>query len=88
MIGIATSLSRVGGSISNSNAELIASQFRDRVIADGGTLEAYSCLVSFINQIIQYDPYNIIQPFVERVLTDGGTYEADSCLYAFLQLIN
>jgi hypothetical protein len=52
MIGIATSLSRVGGSISNSNAELIASQFRDRVIADGGTLEAYSCLVSFINQII------------------------------------
>jgi hypothetical protein len=63
-----------GGSLANS----IANDFRTRVLADGGTFEAYSCLVGDINELLSQP--QIATTFNLRVLADSGTFEQINCL--------
>lgn len=71
----------------DDSVELVVNKFKDRVIADGGTFEADSCLVSQINSLggVYGVALNTISDFANRVQTDGGTFEAENCL---LNIIN
>ncbi len=71
----------------DDSVELVVNKFKDRVIADGGTFEADSCLVSQINSLggVYGVALNTITDFANRVQTDGGTFEAENCL---LNIIN
>lgn len=71
----------------DESVELVVNKFKDRVIADGGTFEADSCLVSQINSLggVYGVALNTITDFANRVQTDGGTFEAENCL---LNIIN
>ena len=71
----------------DDSVELVVNKFKDRVIADGGTFEADSCLVSQINSLggVYGVALNTIRDFANRVQTDGGTFEAENCL---LNIIN
>lgn len=76
---------RIGAS-SVPNAVVQTSAFQSRVIADGGTVEAYSCLVT---NITNWD--NVQMPVTDfnlRVQNDSGTYEAVNCLQTFIDAIN
>jgi hypothetical protein len=68
-------------SIDNS-VSLVANKFKDRVLADGGTFEADSCLVNQINSLggVNGVAINTISDFANRVQTDGGVFEAENCL--------
>lgn len=71
----------------DESVELVVNKFKDRVIADGGTFEADSCLVSQINSLggVYGVALNTISDFAKRVQIDGGTFEAENCL---LNIIN
>ena len=71
----------------DDSVELVVNKFKDRVIADGGTFEADSCLVSQINSLggVYGVALNTITDFANRVTADGGTFEAENCL---LNIIN
>jgi len=71
----------------DDSVELVVNKFKDRVIADGGTFEADSCLVSQINSLggVYGVALNTISDFAKRVQIDGGTFEAENCL---LNIIN
>jgi hypothetical protein len=71
----------------DASVDLVVNKFKERVIADGGTFEADSCLVSEINSLggVYGVALNTITDFANRVQTDGGTFEAENCL---LNIIN
>ena len=71
----------------DASVDLVVNKFKERVIADGGTFEADSCLVSEINSLggVYGVALNTISDFANRVQTDGGTFEAENCL---LNIIN
>ena len=66
----------------DDSVSLVANKFKDRVIADGGTFQADSCLVNQINSLggVYGVALNTITDFAKRVLLDSGTYEAENCL--------
>lgn len=66
----------------DESVSLVANKFKDRVIADGGTFQADSCLVNQINSLggVYGVALNTITDFGKRVLLDTGTYEAENCL--------
>ncbi|MBP9690307.1 MAG: hypothetical protein KBE91_11890 [Bacteroidia bacterium] len=61
-----------------SEAVIIVKDFRARVIADGGTFEAYDCMVGDINELLALN--QIATTFNLRVLADSGTFEQINCL--------
>ena len=68
-----------------SYVDVLITQFKTRVLADGGTFEAESYLIIQLNQI-EIGSYvdALITQFKTRVLADGGTFEAES--YLIIQL--
>jgi len=66
----------------DDSVNLVANTFKNRVIADGGTFEADSCLVSQINSLggVYGVALNTISDFANRVQADFGTFEAENCL--------
>jgi hypothetical protein len=56
----------------------IVKDFRDRVEADGGTFEAYSCMVAQVNELLAQP--QIVTTFNLRVVADNGTFEAVNCM--------
>jgi hypothetical protein len=73
-IGIGIPFGRRSGGLANT----IVKDFRDRVEADGGTFEAYSCMVAQINELLAQP--QIVTTFNLRVVADGGTFEAVNCM--------
>jgi hypothetical protein len=71
----------------DDSVSLVANKFKDRVLADGGTFEANTCLINQINSLggVFGVALNTISDFANRVQTDGGTFEAENCL---LNIIN
>ena len=74
-IGIGVPFTRVlGGTVSD---------FRARVIADGGTFEAYACMSAQINALKAINLYPVgdavMQALQTRIATDSGTFEAYNC---------
>jgi hypothetical protein len=59
-------------------ASIIVDAFKIRVEADGGTFEAYSCMVNQINELLAQP--QIVTTFNLRVVADGGTFEAVNCM--------
>jgi ABC-type tungstate transport system permease subunit len=59
-------------------ASIIVNAFKARVIADGGTFEAYRCMVDQINVLLAQP--QIVTTFNLRVVADGGTFEAVNCM--------
>jgi len=76
MLGITTTNARVGGFRGGVSAQTAA--FRTRVIADGGTFEAITCLNSTIKQLQSLN--QIATTFNLLVLADGGTFEQINCV--------
>ena len=66
----------------DDSVSLVANKFKDRVIADGGTFQADSCLKNNIIALggVYGVALNTITDFAKRVLLDSGTYEAENCL--------
>jgi len=64
----------------------VANNFQSRVIDDGVTFEAKSCLVEFLNEI-NFEPLILTNKFKERVSADLGTFEAKQCLIELLNTI-
>jgi hypothetical protein len=58
-------------------ATIIVDAFRDRVIAAGGTFEAFGCMVQDINHLLHLE--QIVTTFNLRVVAAGGTFEAVNC---------
>tara|TARA_R110002073_G_C9446833_1_gene577751 strand:- start:21 stop:317 length:297 start_codon:yes stop_codon:yes gene_type:complete len=57
--------------------------FRDRILADGGTVESLTC----IDEKLKADYYaDLTQAFIDRVIADSGKYEAAQCIDEKLQL--
>jgi hypothetical protein len=61
--------------------------FRARVLNDGGTFEAYSCLYNSIRGNLSYGGY-LTHKFQSRVSLDGGQFEANGCLVNFINSLN
>lgn len=61
-----------------SSIDIQAQAHYDRVIADGGTFEAYNCLVGDINELLALN--QIATTFNLRVLADSGTFASINCL--------
>lgn len=54
--------------------------FKERVLADSGTFEAYSCVSRAITGMPQADAGRLLfDPYASRVTTDGGLTEARTC---------
>ncbi len=64
----------------------VTNNFQSRVINDGGTFEAESCLVEFLNEI-NLAPLILTNNFKERVSADSGTFEARKCLIELIKTI-
>lgn len=66
----------------DDSVSLVANKFKDRVIADGGTFQADTCLKNNIIALggVYGVALNTITDFSKRVLLDSGTYEAENCL--------
>jgi hypothetical protein len=62
--------------------DLVIEKFEDRVLADGGTFEAFNCLKSEVDSLggVYGIALNTITDFSARVLADGGVYESENCL--------
>lgn len=59
--------------------------FKKRVIADGGTFEAPTCLYNFLNR--KLSKYRVqADYFSARVVADGGVFEAQQCLVNFISI--
>ncbi len=67
--------------------DLVIEKFEDRVLADGGTFEAFNCLKTEVDSLggVSGIALNTITDFAARVLADGGVYESENCL---LNIIN
>ncbi len=67
--------------------DLVIEKFEDRVLADGGTFEAFNCLKTEVDSLggVYGVALNTITNFAARVLADGGVYESENCL---LNIIN
>lgn len=57
--------------------------FQSRVVADSGTLEAYTCLYNSINNDLSNGGALFI-PFNDRVIADSGLVESEICLINFI----
>jgi len=58
----------------------LAAAFRDRVEADGGTIESINCVANAIGAFPTSDSGRLIfEAFETRVVTDGGTTEGRQC---------
>jgi hypothetical protein len=66
------------GAITPPPANLIVDAFKARVEADGGTFEAYSCMVAQVNELLAQP--QIVTTFNLRVVADAGTFEAVNCM--------
>lgn len=64
----------------------IISDFKTRVLADGGTFEAQTCLQKTLaSLLIEFgEVEEIIYDFKTRVLANGGLFEAETCLSTIL----
>lgn len=60
--------------------------FKSRVLADGGTFEAQTCLQrTLASLLIEFgEVEEIVYNFKSRVLADGGSFEAEPCLLTTL----
>ena len=56
----------------------IVNAFKARVLAGGGTFEAYNCMSAQINSLLALQ--QIVTTFNLRVLADSGTFEAVNCM--------
>jgi hypothetical protein len=67
--------------------DLVIEKFEDRVLADGGTFEAFNCLKNQVGSLggVSGIALNTITDFSSRVLADGGVFESENCL---LNIIN
>jgi hypothetical protein len=57
---------------------LIVNAFKARVLAGGGTFEAYNCMSAQINHLLSLK--QIVTTFNLRVLADLGTFEGVNCM--------
>ncbi len=63
--------------------------FRDRVEADGGSVEALACLGAAINRLPQADSGRVIwDAYSVRVLADSGILEGRDCTINEINEIN
>lgn len=66
-----------------SLAQKIAQALYDRVAADGGTFEAYDCMVANIQALLDIDLYPVGDAVMialrDRAVADSGTFEAYNC---------
>ena len=62
--------------------DLVIERFEDRVLADGGTFEAFNCLKTEVDSLggVNGVALNTITDFAARVLADGGVFESENCL--------
>ena len=62
--------------------DLVIERFEDRVLADGGTFEAFNCLKNQVDSLggVSGIALNTITDFAARVLADGGVFESENCL--------
>jgi len=66
----------------------IAEEFRDRVEADGGTLEGYYCLVAAIQDLGEDNYPEVWDTFILRMTNDGATIDGEQCLIEQLNNLN
>lgn len=60
-------------------ANLIAEEYRDRVLAAGGTVEGYDCLVAAIQDLGEENYYEVFGTYFERMRESGATVEGEAC---------
>lgn len=60
--------------------------FKTRVLADGGTFEAQTCLQKTLSSLLINfgEVEEIVYNFKTRIIADGATFEAESCLLTTL----
>ena len=66
----------------------IAIAFRERVEADGGTLEGYACLVAALQDLGEDNYYELWDTYILRMTEDGATIESRQCLIDHLFNLN
>jgi hypothetical protein len=58
----------------------IVQAFKERVLTDSGTFEAFSCVSQAVNSSPEADAGRLLfEPYAIRVTTDGGATEARTC---------
>lgn len=59
---------------------LAPAAFQQRVLADGGELEAFECVSKQLRRYPQADDGRLVyEPYAARVIADAGTLEARAC---------
>ena len=66
----------------------IAEEFRDRVLADGGTFEGFDCLVAALQDLQEDNFYEVFDTYIKRMTDDGATLEGEECLIDQLFILN
>lgn len=70
---------RVASKFSRGAASLIQQEYAERVVADGGIVEAAACFSRAVFYLGIRNSYNYTELIFNRWIADGGTVEAESC---------
>jgi len=78
------------GAITGGGLNAHVKDFRDRVLSDGGVIEAINCVQKAINRLPQGVKFGtaMFNQFNTRITTDGGVTEAQSCVEQDLNYLN
>jgi hypothetical protein len=66
----------------------IATYYSDRVLADGGVVEGYDCLVAALQDLGEDTYYDLFDTYIQRMTDDGATLEGEECLIDQLFILN
>jgi hypothetical protein len=81
MLGLSFSIptQRAATKFSRGGASLVQQDYADRVIADGGIVEAAACFTKAVFYLGVRNTYNYTELIFDRWLADGATVEAEAC---------
>lgn len=60
-------------------AGVIAAIYRDRVLAAGGVVEGYNCLIGAIQDLGEQNYYEVFEIYFQRMRESGATVEGEAC---------
>jgi len=78
-LGLSLSIQQPASKFSRSGAALLFDDYYNRVIADGGIVEAQNCFIKALFYLGVRNTYDYTETIFPRWIADGATVEAESC---------
>ena len=78
-LGLSLTLQQPASKFSRDAATLLFDEYQQRVVADGGTVEAQSCFEKALFYLGVRNIYDYTDTIFERWTADGATIDSESC---------